>query len=132
MPYPLILNGWQDDQKHADQLLSLVGSNAVTSLVGQLTLGQALCLFKNAKLMVSCDSGPMHAAAAFKVPVVALFGPTHPERTGPWGPGHRVIQAIRPTTHNTYRSDPQGLHMQALEPETILDAIGSLTGEPPA
>ena len=131
MPYPLILNGWQDDQKHADQLLSLVGSIAVTSLVGQLTLGQALCLFKNAKLMVSCDSGPMHAAAAFKVPVVALFGPTHPERTGPWGPRHRVLQALRPTTHDTYRSDPLGLHMQAIEPDSILDAIGSLTAEPP-
>jgi ADP-heptose:LPS heptosyltransferase len=34
--------------------------------------------------MVSGDTGPLHIAAAVGVPVVALFGPTDPERNGPW------------------------------------------------
>ena len=36
------------------------------------------------ELMVSGDTGPLHIAAAVGTPVVALFGPTHPERNGPW------------------------------------------------
>ena len=42
--------------------------------------------------MVTCDSGPMHIAAAMGTPTVALFGPTDPLRTGPYGRGHRVLQ----------------------------------------
>jgi ADP-heptose:LPS heptosyltransferase len=37
--------------------------------------------------MITVDSGPMHIAAAMGTPVVALFGPTDPARTGPLGPG---------------------------------------------
>jgi lipopolysaccharide heptosyltransferase I len=39
-----------------------------------------------AALMVSGDTGPLHIAAAVGTPVVALFGPTDPERNGPWSP----------------------------------------------
>jgi len=46
--------------------------------------------------MVSNDTGPMHVAAALGKPLVALFGPTEPRRTGPYGqPGH-VLQATLP------------------------------------
>ena len=34
--------------------------------------------------MVSGDTGPMHLAAAVGTPLVTLFGPTRPERNGPW------------------------------------------------
>jgi heptosyltransferase II len=42
-------------------------------------------------LLVTNDSGPMHVAAAFGVPCVALFGPTDRRRTAPAGEGHRVL-----------------------------------------
>jgi 3-deoxy-D-manno-octulosonic-acid transferase/heptosyltransferase-1 len=54
----------------------------------------ALC--RRADVMVSTDTGPMHLAAAVGTPVVALFGPTAPNRTGPYGSGHHVIQASVP------------------------------------
>lgn len=54
-------------------------------------LGSAL---KQMDVMVCNDSGPMHLAAAVGTPLVALFGPTDPARTGPWGEGHQVL---RPT-----------------------------------
>ena len=37
-----------------------------------------------ARLMISGDTGPLHVAAAVGTPLVALFGPTRPERNGPW------------------------------------------------
>ncbi len=132
-PLRLVLSGGPEDRDHAAALQRLLGPCAVPSLVGRLSLGAALCLFRRGRLMVSCDSGPMHAAAAFGVPTIALFGPTHAERTGPWGPRHRVIQARRPPNHHTYRGDPEGTHMRLLDADTILAAILSelSTGESP-
>jgi ADP-heptose:LPS heptosyltransferase len=47
-------------------------------------------------MMVTNDTGPMHVAAALGRPIVALFGPTHPERTGPYGQIDHVIQLDLP------------------------------------
>ena len=46
---------------------------------------------RRAKLFVSGDTGPMHVASAFAVPVVGIFGPTDPARNGPFGPGDEVV-----------------------------------------
>jgi len=46
-------------------------------------------------LAITVDSGPMHLAAALGVPVLALFGPTDPVRTGPYGAAHRVLRFDR-------------------------------------
>jgi len=46
-------------------------------------------------LMITVDSGPMHIAAAVGTPVVALFGPTDPRRTGPLGPA-RILRRELP------------------------------------
>ena len=50
-------------------------STAVTDIVG---------IARAARLMVSGDTGPLHIAGAVGTPIVALFGPTSPERNGPW------------------------------------------------
>jgi 3-deoxy-D-manno-octulosonic-acid transferase/heptosyltransferase-1 len=62
------------------------------NLGGRTSLRELACLYGRASLLVTTDSGPMHLAAAVGTPVVALFGPTDPARTGPYGPGHRVIR----------------------------------------
>jgi 3-deoxy-D-manno-octulosonic-acid transferase/heptosyltransferase-1 len=63
------------------------------NLGGETTLRELACLYREAALVISTDSGPMHLAAAVGTPVVALFGPTDPRRTGPYGPGHRIIRS---------------------------------------
>ena len=63
------------------------------NLGGRTTLRDLACLYGRAALVVTTDSGPMHIAAAAGTPVVALFGPTSPVRTGPYGRGHEVIRA---------------------------------------
>ena len=46
---------------------------------------------KRADIIISGDSGPMHIAVAVKSNVLALFGPTSPELTGPYGSGSYVV-----------------------------------------
>jgi ADP-heptose:LPS heptosyltransferase len=48
-------------------------------------------LIRKAAFAVTNDSGPMHIAAALSVPVFAVFGPTDPALTGPYGAGFRKV-----------------------------------------
>ena len=62
------------------------------NLIGQTTLMQLGALIESCDLYLTCDSGPMHIAAAVGTPTVALFGPTNPIRHGPYGENHEVIE----------------------------------------
>jgi heptosyltransferase I len=48
-------------------------------------------LMREAALVVSGDTGPLHIAAAMGTPLVGLYGPTWPERNGPWEPQDIVL-----------------------------------------
>ncbi len=67
----------------------------VHNVAGRTTLVELGSLLQEMDLVITVDSGPMHMAAALGVPVLALFGPTDPSRTGPYGPGHRVLVVER-------------------------------------
>lgn len=57
----------------------------------ETSLGDLLALSSRAALMVSGDTGPVHLAAAMNTPIVGLYGPTWPERNGPWHPDDVVV-----------------------------------------
>ncbi|MFH0908366.1 MAG: glycosyltransferase family 9 protein [bacterium] len=65
------------------------------NLCGQTSLMELGSHLQEMDLAVSVDSGPMHVAAAVGVPVLALFGPTDPKRTGPYGAKHRVLTHVK-------------------------------------
>lgn len=73
---------------------TIVGGMAhpAANLAGRTGLKTLAWLYRRASLLVCTDTGPMHMAAAMGCPVVALFGPTAPWRTGPYGPRHRVVR----------------------------------------
>ena len=54
-------------------------------MAGRTDLKELVALIAGARAVVSNDTGPMHIAAAFNKPLVALFGPTDPVKTGPYG-----------------------------------------------
>jgi len=54
-------------------------------------LGDLLALFTRASLVVSGDTGPLHLAGSVAAPLVGLFGPTRPERNGPWDPADESV-----------------------------------------
>ena len=89
----VILTGSQADSALAESIRAGV-TPAPVSLAGRLSLKQLAAVLQAVDLMISVDSGPMHIAAALGTPVVALFGPTDPNRTGPLGPGVILRQAL--------------------------------------
>jgi lipopolysaccharide heptosyltransferase II len=66
------------------------------NLAGKTTLRQSIALLERAQLVVANDSGPMHIASGLRRPLVALFGPTHPVLTGPYGRLDSVIRLDLP------------------------------------
>ena len=63
----------------------------VINLAGVTNLRELAALIKDCDILISNDSGPMHIAAAFKTPLVALFGSTDDTVTGPYGQQEAVI-----------------------------------------
>lgn len=68
------------------------GAGSLPRLDGRTSLAVLTAVYRRARVVLSTDTGPMHLAAAVGTPVVALFGPTSPRRTGPFGPEHTVLQ----------------------------------------
>ena len=77
------------------RIQSMMKTPAV-NLGAETTLRDLAYLFQLSSLLITTDSGPMHIAAAVGTPVIALFGPTDPSRTGPYGKGHTVIRKDLP------------------------------------
>lgn len=90
---PVLLCGSPGDRELAMGTLEGIDRvEKIHDLVGRTSLLNLIALLRRARLFVGCDTGPMHLAASVGVPVLALFGPADPRRTGPWGKAHRVIQ----------------------------------------
>ena len=66
-----------------DYLLSL-GVKNFTNLAGKTTIEELCANIAGCSLFVTNDSGPMHVAAAYQVPTVAIFGPTKYKETSQW------------------------------------------------
>jgi heptosyltransferase-2 len=87
----LVLLGGNDERPVADLVKEHL-PGPVVDLVGRTKLREALGILSQLKLLVTNDSGLMHAAAALSVPLVALFGSTDPGATGPFTPRATVIR----------------------------------------
>ncbi len=87
----VVFTGGKADAPVIQQILSLMETSAL-DLSGRTSLPMLAALYRKAACVVSTDTGPMHLAAAVDTPVVALFGPTAPWRTGPFGDKHHVIR----------------------------------------
>jgi len=87
----VIFTGSGHDRPSIDKIINNMVEKPI-NLAGQTSLKELAYLCSRCRLVVSTDTGPMHVAAAMGTPTVAIFGPTAPWRTGPYGNGHRVVR----------------------------------------
>lgn len=88
--------GGAEDRELGARLAALAAPVRCLDLTGQLSLPEMVEWIRATSLMITNDTGPMHVAAAVNTPVVAVFGPTDPRRTGPYGQLAGVCQARLP------------------------------------
>jgi heptosyltransferase II len=100
---------------------------ALRNLTGRTSLRELMGLLKLCRVLLTNDTGPMHVAAALDVPVVATFGSTSPELTGPGLPGdprHRVLQAAAPCAPCFRRECPIDFRcMNGISVEQVVAAV---------
>ncbi|UCD34863.1 MAG: lipopolysaccharide heptosyltransferase I [Nitrospiraceae bacterium] len=79
-----VVAGSRGDAAIAESIRSH-SSGTVIDLCGRTNLQELVALISGARALISNDSGPLHIAAALNVPLIAVFGPTDPAKTGPYG-----------------------------------------------
>jgi lipopolysaccharide heptosyltransferase II len=131
--FQVVFTGSKEDRPLIDEITGML-SSPVSRLDGRTTLKVLAAAFRSASVVVSTDTGPMHLAAAVGTPVVALFGPTAPWRTGPYGESHVVLRAgvrCSPCFSKSCKStelEPMAC-MNRITVEQVVDAVARLAAE---
>ena len=121
---PVVLIGGPDEQADTEAVRRLMRT-APADLTGQTKVGLLPALLQAASLLITNDSGPMHVAAAVGTPVLALFGPTSPVRTGPYGRPHLALTsgvACSPCFSRQCRNQVQLECLTGISPARVLEA----------
>jgi ADP-heptose:LPS heptosyltransferase len=115
-----VLFGTAADRAITATIAAGFDSSRVTDLAGSTSLVGFAAALARCRLLVSNDTGGMHLANALGVPLIGLFGPTNPVRTGPvFAAPHRILQppGCAPTG---------GGRLAGLSPEAVAAAVRDL------
>jgi heptosyltransferase-1 len=92
------------------------------------SLGQLIALTRRVALCIGGDTGPLHLACALGRPVVGIFGPTDPNRNGPFGSRFRVLRSPESRRDHARRAAPEA-GLLTIQPEEVLRAADELLAE---
>jgi heptosyltransferase-2 len=128
-----VLFGGPNDVDLTSQIQSAVGSSACLNLAGKTSLRELMCLIKLCRIFLTNDTGPMHVAAALSVPVVAIFGSTSSELTGPISSNetrHQILKSDVPCSPCFLRECPIDFRcMNSINVERVVEAIAGSAGQ---
>lgn len=125
--HQLVLIGSPGERDYVASICDDIPSDTVLNLAGQTSLKELLSVIKNASLVITNDTGPMHMASALGVSTVALFGPCSPDQ-------YAVHNKVIPVYQNLYCSpcvhefDVPPCHgdnqcMKQIRLESVMDAV---------
>lgn len=124
-PCEIVFTGSHSDQEITEKILALMKEKG-KSFAGRTSLKELAYLYTRSALLICTDTGPMHIAAAMGCPVVALFGPTAPWRTGPYGSGHRVLKDTVNCSPCFNKKCDHMICMQRLTVEKVFETVAEL------
>jgi heptosyltransferase-2 len=87
----IVVLGGTAEQDIAGEIAARLG-DACLDTAGKTDVRSLMALIKRCDFLVTNDSGPMHIAAAFDVPLVAIFGPTDHTTTSPWNDRAMIVR----------------------------------------
>jgi len=130
--YDIVIFGGPDETDIAADIeegMKRAGVANYTNLAGKTSIPELIRKISELELFITGDSGPMHVAAAFQIPTVALFGPTRDKETSQWHNKKSVIvKKEMECAPCMKRTCPLKHHecMTFIEAEDILKAVENL------
>ncbi len=104
-------------------------SNGATMII-EPSLGRLIALTRRTSLLIAGDTGPLHLACALGKAVVGIFGPTDPDRNGPFGCDFQVLRHPDSRRDHTRYSEPEA-GLLTITPEAVLSAAQELLARIP-
>lgn len=124
----VIILGGPGEEEIVNKMMTLMKNKAISAT--GIRLVETVALIKRAQVFIGNSTGPMHIAAALKVPAVAIFGNVHPldcfQKWGPYGTrsvvAHKDVDCknCQPAECSDYRC------MQEIEVEDVIEAVKRL------
>ena len=126
----ILLFGGLGDVETAEKIAESLPKDHHTNLAGQTTLPELVDALATCEVVLSNDSGPMHVAAAVGTPVIAPFGSTSPDFTGPGLPNdpdspHQLLRTRAPCAPCFLRKCPIDTRcLREITPKEVVTAVG--------
>lgn len=122
----VVFTGTEKDLPQATALINAVKSAKPINACGKTSVNQLACLIKKCAVYISGDSAPLHIAAAMNTPLIALFGPTDPNRHMPPAKKYVVIKKDLNCSPCYKPKCKTKKCMEFIRPEEVLAAIDKL------
>ena len=116
------------DERTMAEVVSSMSQDACI-VAPRTSLIELAVLLGMARAAISSDSGPMHIAAAMGTPCVALFGPTDPIHSGPYGQKRRCLQACEPLQRSVDRRHADPTVMRNITPDGVVAAFSDIIAQ---
>jgi len=119
----LLIGAGEHRQRHRP--LAEASGGRVHDFTGATSLAELAALLARCDLFIAADSGPLHLAAALGRPVLGLYGPTDPQRHGPYGQPHAALahRALCAPGCGPRRCLRQSACLHAISVEEVLEKI---------
>ena len=130
--YDIVIFGGEDEVDIVMDIEKLLLEKSVKNyqnLAGKTTIPELINHISHLDLFITGDSGPMHVAAAFEVPTVAIFGPTKDDETSQWmNEKSLIVKKNLDCQPCMKRTCPLGHHncMNLIKAVDVLDSVKSL------
>jgi lipopolysaccharide heptosyltransferase I len=119
-----LILGSESDGCASSEIIKSAANAGIISLTGKTGIGELIEIIRRCEFIISNDSGPVHIAAAMDKTVFAFFGPTDPDKTGPYGSKRYIFQADLPCIKCLKRKCPLGtFECHKLEFDKIIDKL---------
>ena len=127
--YEIVLFGGPNEVDMAKDIESRLQGIAIINMAGKTSVSELCSMIAGLDMFITNDSGPMHVAAAYQVPTIAIFGPTRHLETSQWkNEKSRIVRHDMECAPCMKRECPLGHHecMKSITSTEVIEAVRSL------
>ncbi|MCB9363894.1 MAG: glycosyltransferase family 9 protein [Flavobacteriales bacterium] len=130
----IVIIGSSSEKKYSEEIKTMINNPRVINTAGKTSIDELIGIIKNAKLMVTNDTGPMHIAFCTNTPIICLFGPCSPEQYGMNNNAHIIYKKVycSPCVHDFEIAPCKGNNtcMQLISTSEVFEKVKELIVSP--